>query len=229
MFQGVLKLSARRIAIMTAAFAGLGLVSCGTTPLPPAGPSTQSSDLKAAAITTPNMTPIPPRALGGALQLPDRAAFYQKDERWGGASLGGTSDTMASDGCLLTATSMALANLGFQTNPADLNARLTQTDSFTPKGWLIWDGIRKVTEGRAVAHFYDEVSEETINSCMRRGDYPLVQFFLKNGRSHWAVILKRDARGYHMRDPLRESSVPLIFPRNSSAFKAVRCVGLSHA
>jgi hypothetical protein len=91
---------------------------------------------------------------------------------------------------------------------------------------LIWDGIRKVTAGRAEAVFYDDVSEDIINSCLRNGQYPLVQFYLKNGRSHWAMILRRDARGYHMRDPLRPSKSPLIFPRNSDAFKAVRCVGL---
>lgn len=227
MFQGVLKLSIRRIAIIGTAFAGLGLVSCGTTPLPPEG---APSDYPASIIpSAPNMTPIPRGVLRVALELPDRSAYYQKDPRWGEESLGGTSDTMASDGCLVTAASMALANLGFQTNPADLNTRLTQTDSFTPKGWLIWDGIRKVTGGRAKAHFYDDVSEDIINSCILRGDYPLVQFYLKSGRSHWAMIIKRDARGYHMRDPLRPSSVPLIFPRSSSAFKAVRCVGLSNS
>jgi len=52
---------------------------------------------------------------------PDRAAFLQKDPRWGSEQLGKSSDTMASDGCLVTATSMALANLGFQTTPSDLN------------------------------------------------------------------------------------------------------------
>ena len=195
------------------------LGSCGTTPLPPEGPS----DYPASVIPAPQITPMP----RGALSLPDRSAYYQKDTRWAGERLGRSSDTMGSDGCLVTAASMALANLGFQTNPSDLNARLTQTDSFTPRGWLIWDGIRKVTGGRAKAHFYDDVSEDVINSCMRRGDYPLVQFYLKNGRSHWAMILKRDGRGYHMRDPLRRSSVPLIFPRSSSAFKAVRCIGLA--
>ena len=221
MFQGGFKfLGLREFVFTSMTGAALLLASCGTTPLPPDG---QTSTPRAGIPTVPNMTPIP----RGALALPDRAAFYQKDPRWGGTSLGGTSDTMASDGCLVTATSMALVNLGFQTNPADLNARLTQTESFTSRGWLIWDGIRKVTDGRAKAHFYDEVSEDIINSCILRGDYPLVQFYLKNGRSHWAVIIKRDARGYHMRDPLRESSVPLIFPRGSDAFKAVRCVGLS--
>lgn len=189
---------------------------CGSTPLPP------GSDYPASTIPQPQMTPIP----RGGLSLPDRAAFLQKDPRWGSERLGKSSDTMASDGCLVTATSMALANLGFQTNPSDLNARLTQADSFTPRGWLIWDGIRKVTAGRAEAIFHDEVSEDIIDSCMRNAQYPLVQFYLKNGRSHWAMILRRDARGYHMRDPLRPSNSPLIFPRSSEAFKAVRCVGL---
>jgi len=188
-------------------------VGCGSTPPPPSYGNT---------IPSQNMTPIP----RGTLSLPDRAAFLQKDPRWSGERLGRSSDTMGTDGCLVTATSMALANLGFQTNPSDLNARLTQADSFTPRGWLIWDGIRKVTGGRAEAQFYDHVSERQIDSCMMSGDYPLVQFYLPNGRSHWAMILKRDARGYHMRDPLRSSKKPLIFPRSSDAFKAVRCVGL---
>ena len=220
------RLCFRRLAIFGAAFgAALALVGCGTTPLPPDSSVSIPPDYPTTVIPAPQITPIPPRAL----ELPDRSAFYQKDGRWAGESLGRSSDTIGSHGCLVTATSMALANLGFQTNPSDLNARLTDNDGFTKKGWLIWDGIRKVTGGRAAAQYYDEVNEDIINSCMREGDYPLVQFYLKNGRSHWAMILKRDARGYHMRDPLRQSSVPLIFPRDSSAFKAVRCVGLTKA
>lgn len=226
MIQGGFRFCLRRMAVLGAALgAALMMSGCGTTPLPPDASISAPSDYPASVIPAPQITPIP----RGALALPDRSAFYQKDVRWAAESLGRTSDTMGSHGCLVTATSMALANLGFQTNPSDLNSRLTDNDGFTKKGWLIWDGIRKVTGGRAAAQYYDEVNEDIINSCMREGDYPLVQFYLKNGRSHWAMILKRDARGYHMRDPLRQSSVPLIFPRDSSAFKAVRCVGLTKA
>lgn len=226
MIQGGFRFCLRRMAVLGAALgAALMMSGCGTTPLPPDASISAPSDYPASVVPAPQITPIP----RGALALPDRSAFYQKDARWAAESLGRTSDTMGSHGCLVTATSMALANLGFQTNPSDLNARLTDNDGFTKKGWLIWDGIRKVTGGRAAAQYYDEVNEDIINSCMREGDYPLVQFYLKNGRSHWAMILKRDARGYHMRDPLRQSSLPLIFPRDSSAFKAVRCVGLTKA
>ena len=207
-------------AVIIIGFSG-GLYGCGSTPLPPSSP-TSSVTYPAATIAAPQMTPIPK----GGLSLPDRSAFLQKDPRWGSERIGTTTDTMASHGCLVTATSMALVNLGFQTNPSDLNARLTQTDSFTQRGWLIWDGIRKVTAGQAEAIYHMEVSEGIINGCMMKGQYPLVQFYLKNGRSHWAMITKRDGRGYHMRDPLRPSKSALIFPRSSDSFKAVRCVGL---
>lgn len=159
--------------------------------------------------------------------LPDRVAFYQKDPRWGKERLGRSGDTLASDGCLVTATSMALVNLGFATNPSDLNKRLTQADSFTPRGWLIWDGIRKVTNGKAKARFYKSVSEDLIHECMIDGYYPLVQFYLPNGRTHWAMIVDKSKQGYHMRDPLRRSSQPLIFPHSSEKFRALRCVGLA--
>ena len=164
---------------------------------------------------------------GGGLVLRDAIAYSQIDPRWKSDRLGNTSDTMGSDGCLVTAASMALTNLGFQTNPKDLNKRLTHTKSYTKNGWLIWDGIRRVTDGRAKATFYDKVDAPTIDACMRRGEYPMVQFYLPNGRSHWAMIVKHDARGYHMRDPLRTSERPLIFPAGVNGYRAVRCIGLA--
>ena len=184
------------------------LASCGGTP---------RVDL------TPQITP---KSESG-ISLRDSVIYSQIDPRWKQDSLGKTSDTMGSDGCLVTATAMALTNLGFQTNPQDLNARLTATDSYTNRGWLIWDGIRRVTEGRAVATFHDEVNADIIDQCMIEGDYPLVQFYLPNGRSHWAMIVRHDQRGYHMRDPLRTSQKPLIFPRGIDGYRAVRCVGLA--
>jgi len=122
---------------------------------------------------------------------------------------------------------MALGNLGFQTTPKDLNERLTLSGNYTPRGWLIWNGVSEVTDGRARAHYYDTVSDPLIAQCMARGDYPLVRFILPNGRSHWAMVVGRSENGYHMRDPLRTSRTPLVFPRDASGFKALRCIGLA--
>ncbi len=164
------------------------------------------------------------------LYLPDRAKFIQKDRRWGSQRLGKTSDTIASDGCLLTASAMALTNLGFQMNPSELNSALNLYDGFTSEGWLIWDGIRRVTKGKAKATVYNTVSKQIIDKCIVNGSYPLVQFDnLPNGRSHWAMVLGRDKHVYYMRDPLKNISYPLNFPitnRNLNAFKSIRCIGL---
>jgi hypothetical protein len=201
------------------------IAGCAATPAPRTDKMPPNTALQT------QMTPIAqtkPYSYGEAgLSLPDRAAFLQKDKRWGGDRLGKSGDTMASDGCLVTASAMALANLGFQTDPGDLNKRLTAADSFTDRGWLIWSGISAVTAGKAKARFYSQVNEGIIDGCLRDGYYPLARFILPNGRTHWAVILKRDSRGYYMRDPLHPSKSPLLFPRSADAFKAVRCIGLS--
>jgi len=204
------------------------LSACSSTP----GPSKSAGSAKGYDPQgSAQMTPIPQGTRfdydGRSLSLPDRAAFLQKDKRWSQDRLGNSNDTMGTDGCLVTASAMALKNLGFETDPGDLNRRLTEADSFTPRGWLIWSGISKVTGGKAKARFYDDVNEDIINGCLRDGYYPMARFILPNGRTHWAVILKRDARGYHMRDPLHPSRSPLLFPRGAEAFKAVRCIGMS--
>lgn len=223
-------------AVFILASAAMVLSACSSTPAPSNSASSAKSYYPQTSPTSgpAQMTPIPQSARfdydGRSLSLPDRAAFLQKDERWASDQLGHTaSDTMGTDGCLVTASAMALNNLGFETDPGDLNKRLTEADSFTPRGWLIWSGISKVTGGKAKARFHNEVSEEIINSCMRDGYYPMARFVLPNGRTHWAVILKRDAQGYHMRDPLQPSRSPLIFPRGAEAFKAVRCIGLDES
>ena len=198
----------------------LVLSACGSAPTIDA----PTSDLAGVSNFTPNYP-----AISRGLFLRDSVIYSQKDVRWAADKLGHTSDTMGGEGCLVTATSMALTNLGFQTNPKDLNQRLTKTKSYTPKGWLIWDGIRRVTDGRAVATYYDKVDAPTIDSCLRDGEYPMVQFYLPNGRSHWAMIVKHDVRGYHMRDPLRISEKPLIFPAGVKGYRALRCIGLAKA
>ena len=214
---------------------GLVLSACGSTPAPVIDrASARNIDSNIEPNIKPNIkrgqnarlyTPAP----SGTLALPDRAAFLQKDKRWGHHTLGGSGERLSTHGCVVTSAAMALANLGFETNPADLNARLKQNGGFNDRGWFVWDSIRKVTDGAAYAQYYDTVDANIIDSCLADGAYPLTRFVLPNGRTHWAVVIARDERGYHMRDPLRESNTPLIFPRGAEAFKSVRCIGAKRA
>ncbi len=159
------------------------------------------------------------------LSLPDRVAYSQKDPRWASERMGGSGRTLEAEGCLVTATAMALTNLGFKTSPGDLNKQLKARKGYTGSGLLVWSAISRVTDGGAHAKFYTEVNDEIIQSCMAEGYYPLARFILPSGRTHWAVIIQKSDLGYHMRDPLHTSREPLIFPRGVSGFKAVRCIG----
>jgi len=182
--------------------------------------------------TSPNTsqtTPISGRGhnLNQSPLLTDRVTYSQKDPRWGGDTLGRNGGSLAREGCVLTSAAMAMTNSGYPIDPGELNRRLTASDNLTSSGLLKWKGIADVSGGAVKATFYDTVSEPLIQSCLVKGDYPLVRFYLPNGRSHWAMILGRTDQGYHMRDPLRASNSPLIFPRDSSAFKSLRCIGRS--
>ena len=161
----------------------------------------------------------------GYLALPDRVSYLQTDPRWAGERMGPAGDTLGSDGCLVTAVAMAVGNLGVSADPEELNRRLSEADGFTRRGWLKWGAIGPATDGAARATYHDDVSPSLIRQCMAAGEYPLVRFILPNGRSHWAMIVAESPEGYRMRDPLRESRRPLIFPRGAEAFKSLRCVG----
>lgn len=168
--------------------------------------------------------PLPPQS-GGGLSLPDTIVFSQKDRRWAAERMGGSGASMESEGCLVTAAAMAMTNLGYKISPGELNARLKQEGGYTKSGQLIWAGIGRVSGGVAAARYHNSVSQEIIASCMRDGFYPLARFKLPSGRTHWSMIVRHSAQGYHMRDPLHLSSKPLIFPKGISGFEAIRCVG----
>jgi len=205
-----------------AVFLTVFLTACAGAPKPVDRPTPPTN--RAANSTLPHA--IHPNSTLPSGALPDRVAYLQTDPRWSDHRLGNSRDTMGSDGCLVTAVAMAVSNLGYRLDPAQLNHRLTEANAFTPQGWLVWSGVEVATKGHAKATYYDTVSPSLIRKCMTAGDYPLVRFILPNGRSHWAMIVAQDAKGhYRMRDPLRASRSPLIFPRPASAFKSLRCVG----
>jgi hypothetical protein len=226
--------------ILAASAASLLLAGCGSYPdygYPPAyggytGPAGAPATAPAPARTRlPNRTTVPAPvqrpnvspAIPGLLS--DRVTYSQKDKRWGQDRLGKGGGTLAREGCVVTSAAMAMTNSGYPIDPGELNRRLTDSNNLTHSGLLKWKGISEVSGGRVKATFHSNVSDPLIQGCLAQGDYPLVRFFLPNGRSHWAMVLGHGERGYWMRDPLRVSDEPLLFPRDSRAFKSLRCIG----
>ena len=161
-----------------------------------------------------------------AYSLPDKVQFVQTDKRWARQTLGGTYETLSTDGCLVTATAMALVNLGFRTDPGDLTNRLKRSGGFTRQGWMVWSGVEKVTGGRAKTYFYKRKDNAVVRACLAAGYYPLVKFDLPSRRTHWAMVVREGRGGFLVRDPMVNSQTPIPLSSRARGIDAVRCVGV---
>ncbi|MBL4855072.1 MAG: hypothetical protein JKY25_12660 [Robiginitomaculum sp.] len=160
------------------------------------------------------------------LQLPDKVQFLQTDKRWASETLGGSNESLKSDGCLVTAAAMALVNLGFKTDPGDLTYRLKAYGGFTSNGWLVWRGLEKATAGKAKTYFYQRKDDAVVRACMAAGYYPLVKFNLPSSKTHWVMVVKETKSGFYIRDPMISSRTPIPLASRTSKIDAVRCIGV---
>lgn len=199
----------------------LALQACASAPK--SGPFTQNhptdrlSSQQSATARLPN---------GYISELPDQVQFHQQDPRWANHTLGGSGESLKTDGCLVTSAAMALYNLGFTTNPADLTARLKAQKGFNARGWLVWSGLERVTGGIAKTRFYNEANDDYVRSCLSDGYYPLVKFKLKSRRSHWVMVVGDTKHGFYIRDPMVTSQTPIALSNRALGIDAVRCIGV---
>lgn len=170
-----------------------------------------------------------PKAKAG-LELPDKVHFLQTDRRWARHKMGGSNESLESDGCLVTAAAMALVNLGFQTDPGDLNASLKDYGGFNSRGWLVWSGLERATGGKAKTVFYDRKDAQghtsAVRACLAAGFYPLVKFDLPSGQNHWVMVVKDTKQGFYIRDPMVISHSPIPLSMRTKSIDAVRCIGV---
>lgn len=176
-------------------------------------------------------TPTAPRkpmqpSIQVGLQLVDKVQFLQTDKRWAQQTLGGSNESMKSDGCLVTSAAMALVNLGFQTDPGDLAYRLKAYGGFNSQGWLVWSGLEKATSGKAKTVFYKRKDDGAVRSCLAAGYYPLVRFSLPTSKTHWAMVVGDSKKGFFVRDPMINSVTPIPLSSRTKSIDAVRCIGV---
>ena len=69
-------------------------------------------------------------------------AFSQRDPRWAGDPLGTAGgQTIGTAGCLITAVASGLCDLGAATNPAMLNAWLSQHGGYSNGNLFVWAAV----------------------------------------------------------------------------------------
>jgi hypothetical protein len=130
-------------------------------------------------------------------------AFQQDDPRWSLQLLGPTFDTVGQEGCALTSAAMVLASYGIDTDPQRLNAFLNSNGGYTPNGWLYWEKAAAIAPGRVEKAYEDLPSYELIDDNLLAGNPVIVRLTLRNGTTHFVVVVGKDGWDYLTRDPAR--------------------------
>ena len=169
-------------------------------------------------------------AFGGSalsVRLPDIARFQQNDPRWAADRLGNldNGDTLGAAGCVVASVATAMTDLGHAIEPGKLNAELAAEGGFTPRGWLMWSAISRVSKGEIRAEVHTEPSRERLDACLARGDYPIVKFLIGGVIPHWVVLVGKHEGTYFMRDPLIDEPAPAPLTRRTQIILSVRCIG----
>ncbi|MCH5275882.1 MAG: hypothetical protein J1E65_08575 [Lachnospiraceae bacterium] len=99
--------------------------------------------------------------------------YRQDEESWAMDSLGDSSYTMKSSGCLVACIASAISAGGEPVTPGELNALFSQNKVYDGEGNLQWNNLANL-DGYHV-EVYEGVSETDIAQCLSVGHYPIVR------------------------------------------------------
>lgn len=150
--------------------------------------------------------------------------YLQKDPRWGDERIGGSGEAIRSVGCTVCCLSMALARYGIDMDPSELNRRMIEQEGYTRRGWVIWDAIRKVSDGKVQVELPPKPTNLLIEQALAQGDPILVKIILRSGFPHWVLLVGRDGVDYLMKDPLGDGETLEPLSSLGSDILAVRIV-----
>jgi hypothetical protein len=127
--------------------------------------------------------------------------FAQNDPRWADDELGPAPSTMGEEGCAVSSAAMVLAYYGQDIDPGRLNAFLSESDGYTPQGWLYWEKAADYHPGLARHAYEDLPSYYLIDSNLERGNPVIIRIHLQNGVTHFVVIVGKAGFDYLIQDP----------------------------
>ncbi|MBX7223569.1 MAG: C39 family peptidase [Blastocatellia bacterium] len=172
---------------------------------------------------TPPSDPIPVQ--GGSAQaslaLTGIPYFLQNDPQWGNQALGGSNESMAAAGCTVTCTAMALHTAGISLDPLQLCTALKQRNGFTQQGYLVWDTIGSLTNGKVRVEF-PPLTHEAIETELAAKRPLIAKIMLAEKIPHWVLIVGKQGGEYLIMDPLNSDKTLLRLSTRTSRIYAVR-------
>jgi hypothetical protein len=133
-------------------------------------------------------------------------AFSQDDPRWTFQLLGPTGYTIGQQGCALSSAAMVLASYGVDTDPQRLNQFLLTDGGYTPNGWIYWEKAADLAPGRVEKAYEDLPTYALIDRNLLAGNPVIVRLTLRNGTTHFVVVVGKQGWDYLTRDPARSPS-----------------------
>jgi len=165
--------------------------------------------------------PAPTRVAEGPIYL-------QTDPRWASDTLGGSGETLSEAGCVVCCVAMALDALGVDLHPGQLNARLKGIDGYSREGWVRWNAVAQVAGGKVGFQIPQEASRSAIDGALGEGRQVIAKAALPAGRSHWVLIVGKDADDYWIKDPLGNGTTLerlSKYPGDPQAIRILRAIG----
>jgi hypothetical protein len=133
--------------------------------------------------------------------------YVQDDPRWTFQLLGPTYETIGQAGCAITSAAMVLSSYGVDIDPPRLNAYLQTHGGYTPNGWLYWEKAAEVAPDGQVQKAYEDLpSYAQIDDNLLEGNPVIVRLTLRNGMTHFVVIVGKEGWDYLVQDPARPPS-----------------------
>lgn len=145
--------------------------------------------------------------------------YLQRDRAWEADRIGGTGETLRRVGCTVCCLAMGLAHFGIHKTPGELNGWLKTHEGYSPRGWLRWESVSKLTDGKVYVDFRAPLSHETIDAALKARQPVLAKVFINRVVTHWVLVVGKE---YLVQDPLGGGSKPDLLSRYSSGVHAIR-------
>ena len=153
------------------------------------------------------------------IETPD---YLQHDRAWEADRIGGTGETLGRVGCTVCCLAMGLAHFGIQKTPGELNEWLKTHEGYSPRGWLRWETVSKLSDGKVYVDFRAPLNHGTIDFALKARQPVLAKVFINRVITHWVLIIGKEGTEYVVKDPLGGAKKPELLSRYSSGVHAIR-------
>lgn len=126
--------------------------------------------------------------------------FTQDDPGWAADTLGTSSYTMASSGCLTT----CIASIQNQF-PGEMNRWLSDQSAYDAEGNLLWEELEKALEVKVTRQNAGETSGSELEELLEKGIFPILRVRMGGfGNFHYVVLAESDGEEFWCMDPLNQ-------------------------